>query len=174
MNALHRQTTRQILPAVFGLGAQIIIGCFVPAVASDSIVVARQTESISDDNQRAPAANGSRNCPAEYHTSLEQLDATAAANLQRAANKARSGDYRLPGHWLFWRPERAISARRRAARAASDVIVIEDRMCVRSVIGRGGANTLPEVGCETGELQAVTAPNSGQREPAAARTGSGW
>jgi hypothetical protein len=78
-------------------------------------------------------------CARAYHRSLQALAATAGADLQAAADLARRGDHVLPGYWLFWEPgQSAVRRKLTAIGARSSVIVIEDRICTRSVLDRGG------------------------------------
>ncbi len=110
----------------------------VLAQAEGPVQLARQTTSERragpDNNRRA----GKQHCAVAYHTSLQSIGAGAGARLQKAAGIARRGRPFLPGYWLFWQPERTPVRRRRTRIGAPSVIVVEDRICTRSVLGRGG------------------------------------
>lgn len=130
-------------PALSAALVLAIVGAAtVPPARAENIILARQTNKAPTGAAQAddgPPAARPRDCAATYHRGLAEVREIAGTRLKDAVRRIRKGDHTLPGHWLFWRPEVA-AIRRKLARAnvQSSVIVIEDRICTRTVIGRGG------------------------------------
>ena len=105
-------------------------------VTAQEFKVARQTQ---DASQATRTSNAAGNCAQQYHASLTTIKETAGSKLIETARVVRRGRPELPGYWLFWNPGRA-AVRKKLARIGNpaNAIVIEDRMCARSVLGRGG------------------------------------
>ena len=108
----------------------------VSPASGQEIRIARQTQ---DGSQAANGSESARSCAQNYHASLSTVKATEGAKLTSSARHVRTGKPDLPGYWLFWNPQRA-AVRKKLARIGNpaNAIVIEDRMCARSVLGRGG------------------------------------
>ena len=142
MRKLEMWAIPQALSIAVGLTIAITFASALSPAEARELRVARQT---STDQARDLRADGERvarsptTCAANYHRGLQQVKSTAGEKLQSSADGARRGDYRLPGSWLFWKPGSS-AVHRKLARigAQSSVIVVEDRICTRSVLGRGG------------------------------------
>ncbi|MEM9356631.1 MAG: hypothetical protein AAGB04_10495 [Pseudomonadota bacterium] len=106
------------------------------SASAQGVQIARQTQ---DASQVSRASDERRNCGQQYHASLSTVKETAGSRLIDAARSVRRGRPGLPGYWMFWNPGRA-AIRKKLARIGNpaNAIVIEDRMCARSVLGRGG------------------------------------
>ncbi len=114
----------------------VIVLMIAEMAVAQELRVARQTQTGS---QATTASDVPRNCAQQYHVSLTTVKETAGSKLIETARLVRRGRPELPGYWLFWNPGRA-AVRKKLARIGNpaNAIVIEDRMCARSVLGRGG------------------------------------
>lgn len=132
---LARSEPRGPCRAIAVTGFALVIMAAQSAAAQE-FQVARQTQ---DSSQVTTASNVPRNCAQQYHATLKSVKETAGSKLIDAARLVRRGRPDLPGYWLFWNPGRA-AVRKKLARIGNpaNAIVIEDRMCARSVLGRGG------------------------------------
>ena len=124
------------LAASFLTGSLVLATFMAQSATAQEIRVARQTQ---DSSQAARASGSPGNCAQQYHASLTTIKETAGSKLIQTARLVRRGHPELPGYWLFWSPGRS-AVRKRLARIGNTAnpIVIEDRMCARSVLGRGG------------------------------------
>jgi len=131
-----------MLSAALFLPILLGITFFAKSAHGQTIQVARQTNSeraASRSNNLQATATQPADCPTAYYRSLQTIGATAGERLQSTADRARRGTAMLPRYWLFWQPGRT-AIQRKLARigARSSVIVVEDRICTRSVLGGGG------------------------------------
>ncbi len=127
---------RQMTCSIMIAATIIMMPSWIAPASSQEIRIARQTE---DGSRASNGAGDAQLCARNYHASLSTIKKSAGAKLIDAARQVRKGRPDLPGYWLFWNPKRA-AVRRKLARIGNpaNAIVIEDRMCARSVLGRGG------------------------------------
>ena len=124
------------LATVLGATSLVLLLVIAQYAAAQDLRVARQTQ---DGSQGTVSSDATRNCAQRYHASLATAKETAGTKLIDMARQVRRGRPDLPGYWLFWNPGQT-AVRKKLARIGNpaNAIVIEDRMCARSVLGRGG------------------------------------
>ncbi|MFT5508257.1 MAG: hypothetical protein ACI89J_001331 [Hyphomicrobiaceae bacterium] len=79
-------------------------------------------------------------CAKRYHAKLGAEVLTRAQATLTIADAMRTPAAGMPGHWLFWDGSGIIarSARQRRLLATQQIHISENRMCVRSILARGG------------------------------------
>jgi hypothetical protein len=113
-----------------------LIAVAISATMSATIASPSMAETIA-----APAPSQSAGCAARYHTQLANDVLPKAKRTLEVANELRtSSSKQLPGHWLFWDGSGIASRTRRQKRLLATQVIDHrtQRMCVRSVLVRGG------------------------------------
>lgn len=115
---------------------------YTPAIASDPQTTAATSLTKPQKSRTDRQAQDSRplTCAARYHARLGSEVLPKARATLSIASQMREPRPELPGYWLFWDGSGVLarSARQQRLLATQQINLRDNRMCVRSILARGG------------------------------------
>lgn len=118
----------------------VIAAVLAAASAPGATEAAAQPVTAADSQLASDDVTASASCAERYHAALGREVLPKARATLAVADVLRKGLPGLPGYWLFWDGHgiAARSARQQRLLATQQINTLENRMCVRSILARGG------------------------------------
>ncbi len=138
----NRDTTtprEKLMPrAVAHIVAAAFLGTWLAAVPAWSDQVASRAP-IAEEKEN-PVLSDPQSCARVYHKRLMRDIRPLTEDIWPTAVRMRKPDTTLPGHWLFWDGSGVLArtARQRRLLKSPQFLEREGRVCVHSVLARGG------------------------------------
>lgn len=117
--------------------AAAALAATAPPTATEA---AAQPATAADTRLASDDITGPASCAERYHAALGHEVLPKARATLTIADEMRKGLPGMPGYWLFWDGHgiAARSARQQRLLASQQINTLENRMCVRSILARGG------------------------------------
>lgn len=118
----------------------VVIATVLAATSPAGATAAAQQATAADSQLASDDVRGPASCAERFHAALGHEVLPRAHATLAVADDLRKELPGMPGYWLFWDGHgiAARSARQQRLLATQQINTLENRMCVRSVLARGG------------------------------------